>query len=504
MNTLASTSTDLNQESFRDSVATISKEGKRNYVFPKKPKGKLYNRRTLFSIFYLIVFFTLPFLKYNGEPLLMINVLERKFIIFGLIFWPQDFFIFGIAMITFIVFVIVFTVAFGRLFCGWACPQTIFMEMVFRKIEYWIDGDSAKQRQLKSMPWNGEKIRKRVTKFVAFFSLSFIIANFFLAYLISMDVLLGYITLPATHVGTLVSLLVFTTVFFFVYWWFREQACIVVCPYGRLQGVLLDKNSIVVAYDHKRGEPRGKAGKKAKEVEVAEAKDDDCTCTDCKGDGACKDLAAKFTPAAAGDCIDCSACVRVCPTGIDIRNGTQLECVNCTACMDACDEIMTSIHKPIGLVRYASDNSIKNGVRLTFTPRLKAYTAVLTLLLVVLSVLIISRTDLDVRLLHTSGMTFTTLPDGRISNLFNLKLVNKTHEDIPFEVRLENLKGEINLVGSSLQVVKKESYSNLQFFVKLNQNQLKGWKTQIELGIYVNKEKIKTIKTSFIGPEVYN
>lgn len=378
------------------------------------------------------------------------------------------------------------------------------MEMVFRKIEYWIDGDTAKQRQLKSMPWNAEKIRKRVTKFVAFFSLSFIIANFFLAYLISMDVLLGYITHPATHVGTLVSLLVFTTVFFFVYWWFREQACIVVCPYGRLQGVLLDKNSIVVAYDHKRGEPRGKAGKKAKDAVVNEPKDDDCTCTDCKGDGGCKDIAAKFVPATVGDCIDCSACVRVCPTGIDIRNGTQLECVNCTACIDACDEIMTSIHKPIGLVRYASDNSIKNGVRLTFTPRLKAYTAVLTLLLCVLSVLIISRTDLDVRLLHTSGMTFTALPDGRVSNLFNLKLVNKTHEDIPFEVRLENIKGEINLVGSSLQVVKKESYSNLQFFVKLNQNQLKGWKTQIELGIYVNKEKIKTIKTSFIGPEVYN
>ncbi len=191
---------------FRDSVATISSEGKRNYINPKKPKGKLYNLRTWFSIFYLIIFFTLPFIKVNDQPLFMFNVLERKFILFGMIFWPQDFFIFGIGMLTFMVFVIVFTVVFGRVFCGWACPQTIFMEMVFRKIEYWIDGDSTKQKQLRAMPWNGEKIRKRSIKFVVFFIISFIIANFFLAYLISMDKLIGYIEDPAAHVGTFISL----------------------------------------------------------------------------------------------------------------------------------------------------------------------------------------------------------------------------------------------------------------------------------------------------------
>ncbi len=355
--------------SFRDSVATISKDGHRNFINPKKPKGRLYNLRTRFSIFYLIVFFTLPFIKVNEEPLLMINVLERKFIIFGLVFWPQDFFIFGIAMLTFIVFVILFTVVFGRIFCGWACPQTIFMEMVFRKIEYWIDGDAAKQKQLKAMPMNGEKMRKRALKFAAFFLLSFIIANFFLAYLISMDQLIRDIKAPLQHIGTLVSLLGFTTVFFFVYWWFREQACIVVCPYGRLQGVLLDKNSIVVAYDYLRGEPRGKYSKNDKEEKH------DCKCVDCKSDGACKDLADHFdniAPAPKGDCIDCFACVRVCPTGIDIRNGTQLECINCTACIDACDAIMTSIDKPVGLVKYASDKSIKDGVQLKFTSRIKA------------------------------------------------------------------------------------------------------------------------------------
>jgi cytochrome c oxidase accessory protein FixG len=484
------------QESFRDSVATITSEGKRNFINPKKPKGKLFNVRTWFSIFYLIVFFTLPFIKVNDAPLFMFNVLERKFIFFGMVFWPQDFFIFAIGFLTFIVFVILFTVVFGRVFCGWACPQTIFMEMVFRKIEYWIDGDSFKQKQLRAMPWNAEKIRKRVLKFILFFSLSFLIANFFLAYLIGMDKLIGYIENPGAHTGTLISLMIFTAVFFFVYWWFREQVCIVVCPYGRLQGVLLDKNSIVVAYDHKRGEPRGKLKK---------ADDHDCKCTDCKEDGACKSINAKFEEyIKQGDCIDCFACVRVCPTGIDIRNGTQLECVNCTACIDACDDIMLKVDKPKGLIRYASENSISNSIKLKFNARIKAYSAVLMLLLSLLAFLLISRTDLDVTLMRTAGMTFTKLPDGSLSNLYNLKLVNKTHKDIDFKLKLENLPGEITLVGSGELKVKKEDYSNLQFFVKLKKEDLTNWKTEVKIGMYEGEKKIKTIKAKFIGPEVYN
>ena len=483
------------KESYRDSVATITKEGHRNFINPKKPKGRLYNLRTRFSIFYLVVFFTLPFIKVNGEPLLMLNVLERKFIIFGMIFWPQDFFIFGIAMLTFVVFEILFTIVFGRVFCGWACPQTVFMEMVFRKIEYWIDGDAAKQKQLKSMPWNGEKIRKRTIKFVVFFLISFIIANFFLAYLISMDQLLGYLEHPFAHIGTLASLFIFTSVFFFVYWWFREQACIVVCPYGRLQGVLLDRNSIVVAYDHKRGEPRGKLKKK---------EDHDCKCVDCKEDGACKSINDKMAAIVPqGDCIDCFACVRVCPTGIDIRNGTQLECINCTACIDACDAIMTSVKKPAGLIRYASENSIVEGVKLKFTTRIKAYTSVLVLLLSLLVFLLVSRTDLDARLMRTAGMTYTSLPDGRISNLYNLKLANKTHEDIAYSLKLENMKGEIEIVGDSPPLVKKEDYAHLQFFVKLDRSEIRNWKTEVHIGMYQNNKKIKTIEASFIGPEVY-
>jgi len=461
---------ELLDQSFRDSVATISKQGKRNYIFPKKPKGRFYNLRTLTSIIYLVVFFALPFIKVDEEPLFMFNVLERKFIFFGQVFWPQDFFIFAIGLLTFIVFIIFFTVVFGRVFCGWACPQTIFMEMVFRKIEYWLDGDMNAQRKLKEMPWTGYKIRKRAIKMAVFYFISFIIANFFLAYVIGMDDVLAMVKEGiGANLGTFISLLIFTSVFFFVYYWFREQVCIVVCPYGRLQGVLLDKKSIVVAYDYVRGEPRGKI-KKEKE--------------------------GKWDT---GDCVECAACVRVCPTGIDIRNGTQLECVNCTACIDACNTIMDKVGRPRGLIRFESEENIAHSKKTKFNWRIAAYSFVLLLLTSALVVMLITRDDVDARILRTSGQMFQTLPDGRISNLYNIKLINKTRKEIPVTMRLENMKGEITVVQKDM-VVPKESYFQTSFFVKIERQLVEKRKTSIVLGVYQGDKKIETINTTFLGP----
>ena len=243
------------QDNFRDSIGTLNEDGKRAWVFPKKPDGKWYEYRKYVSYVLLTFFLAAPFIKIGGNQFLMFNVLERRFNIFGFPFWPQDLHLFVIMMIIGVVFIILFTVAFGRLFCGWICPQTIFLEMVFRRIEYWIDGDRGKQIRLQKMPWNKEKINKRVLKWIIFFIISFIIANVFLAYLIGSDQLLRYISDgPQKHLSTLISLLIFTGVFYFIFAWFREQVCIIACPYGRLQGVLLDNKSIVVAYDHKRGE----------------------------------------------------------------------------------------------------------------------------------------------------------------------------------------------------------------------------------------------------------
>ena len=455
-------------QSFRDSVATIDEKGRRRYVHPKKPKGRLYNLRTAFSIFYLILFFTLPFIKVKGEPLFMIDVLGRKFILFGQIFGPQDFFIFALGMLTFMVFIILFTVVFGRVFCGWACPQTIFMEMVFRKIEYWIEGDAVKQRQLREMPWNTEKIRKRAVKILVFYALSFLIANFFMAYLIGMDKVKLYIQEGiAAHFGTFAALLIFSAVFFFVYYWFREQVCIVVCPYGRLQGVLLDKNSIVVAYDYMRGEPR-KKGKREKEEGL-------------------------------GDCIDCAACVRVCPTGIDIRNGTQMECVNCTACIDACDAIMDSVAKPRGLIRYASEQNIREGKKTRANARILAYSVVLSLLLSVLAFMLATRDDVDVTILRASGVIYQTLPDGRLGNLYNIKMANKTRNEIPITLKLENVNGEIEIVGEHF-IVPGEGYRSQPFIVKIDPSRLRERKTELKIGVYEGTKKLRTAETTFIGP----
>jgi cytochrome c oxidase accessory protein FixG len=457
-------------QTFRDSVATIDKTGHRKYVHPKQPSGRLYNIRTIASLVYLAIFFTLPFLKIEGEPVFLFNVLGRKFIFFGQIFGPQDFFIFALGMLTFMVFIILFTVVFGRVFCGWACPQTIFMEMVFRKIEYWIDGDSTKQKQLREMPWNAEKIRKRITKVTVFYLLSFLIANFFMAYLIGMDEVKRYMQEGiGPHFATFATLLVFSAIFFFVYYWFREQVCIVVCPYGRLQGVLLDKDSIVVAYDYVRGEPRGKIKKSAEEIEVK------------------------------GDCIDCAACVRVCPTGIDIRNGTQLECVNCTACIDACDDIMTSVKRPTGLIRFASENNIAKSIKTKINARIVAYSVVLTVLLSALGFMLASRQDVDITVLRISGSVYQTLQDGRIGNIYNIKMANKTRKDIPVNLTLEGINGEIEIVGQAL-TVGKEGYKNGTFIIKIDPKEIHHRKTPIKIGVYEGDKKIKTASTTFMGP----
>ncbi len=458
---------DLDQ-SFRDSVATIGDDGKRVWINPLKPKGKLYNYRTCFSYLCLVILFGLPFVKLNGNPLLLLNVLERKFIIFGVVFWPQDFPLFGLATLTFVVFIVLFTVIFGRLFCGWACPQTIFMEMVFRKIEYLIEGDSAYQKALNRMPWNAEKIRKKGLKYTFFFMISFLIANTFLSYLIGVDELYKIVTEPLTeHIGGFISIIIFTGVFFFVFSYLREQACIVVCPYGRLQGVLLDRNSIIVAYDYMRGEKRAKIKKNEQRT--------------------------------AGDCVDCHLCFKVCPTGIDIRNGTQLECINCTACIDACDHMMERIHLPKGLIRYTSENQIEKRLPFKLTTRIVAYSGVLLVLLIGLFSALILRSDVETTVLRTSGMLFQEQSDGRISNLYNFKIVNKTFEEKHLTFKLEDFEGDFKFIGDSDLIIKGQGLREGEFFLIIEKKNIKKRSSKIKIGVYENGKKIETVKTKFLG-----
>ncbi|MDP4581466.1 MAG: 4Fe-4S binding protein, partial [Saprospiraceae bacterium] len=247
------------EDSFRDHIATVDEKGKRKWIFPKMTKGTYTRARNYLAWVLIAILFIGPFLRYDGQPFMLFNVLERHFILFGIVFMPQDFHLFVLAMITFVMFIVLFTVIWGRLFCGWICPQTIFMEMVFRKIEYWIEGDGPQQRKLSSAPWNMEKTTKRTIKYALFYLISFLIGNTFLAYIIGSDAVLKIIQEPVSnHIAGFSAMLLFSGIFFFVFAYLREQVCTAICPYGRLQGVLLDANSIVVAYDHVRGEPRTK------------------------------------------------------------------------------------------------------------------------------------------------------------------------------------------------------------------------------------------------------
>ena len=469
---------DEQTESFRDRLATVDEKGKRKWVFAQKPKGKFYNIRTLVSLGFFALFIAIPFIKLNGRPLFLFNIPESKFIIFGKIFWPQDFFIFGLTMVTFIIFIVLFTAAFGRLFCGWVCPQTIFMEMLFRKVEYLIEGDAAKQKLLKKSPWTAEKIRKKATKHTVFFILAFIIANFFLAYIIGIDELKKIISEPVSeHMVGFLSLLIFAGIFYGVYASFREQVCTVVCPYGRLQSVLLDRNSMIVAYDYKRGEPREKFK---------------------------KNIAAEINT---GDCIDCFQCVKVCPTGIDIRNGTQMECVGCTACIDACDKMMTAVQRPKGLIRYASENGISEGKKLRFTGRMKFYTLLLIILSGILTLLLLSRKDIDGTILRTKGLTYQERGTDSLSNLFNIKIINKTIKDMPVTLRLEGdalNEGKIELVGASAIHLKQEDQATGSFFVVLPRKFVTKRKIKIGIGLYSGDKKITELNTNFTGPFTRN
>ncbi|MBG7629371.1 MAG: cytochrome c oxidase accessory protein CcoG [Bacteroidetes bacterium] len=462
------------KEKFRDSIGTIDESGKRNFIFPKKPKGKFYNYRTYVSWVLLAFLLSAPFIKIKGNQFLLFNIFERKFHIFGFPFWPQDFHLLVISILVSVVFIILFTVVFGRIFCGWMCPQTIFMEMVFRKFEYLIEGDRTKQIKLDKQAWNAEKIRKRLTKWITFFIISFIISNVFLAYIIGSDEVLVYITdSPAAHIGTLVNLLVFTLIFYFVFAWFREQVCIIVCPYGRLQGVLLDNKSINVAYDFVRGE--GANGRK--KLRKNEKRDD----------------------LGHGDCIDCKQCVLVCPTGIDIRNGTQLECVNCTACIDACDEIMDNVGFEPGLIRYASEDDIERKEQFKFNARLIAYSSILTILLGVLTTMLFLRNDVEATILRLPGQTFQSTKTT-IKNVYTVKLINKTTEDISaVSIKLISHEGTVDMVGGMMDV-KRQGLKEGTLFIEIDKKDLNSSKEKLKIGIYSNGVLIDKTTTNFSGP----
>lgn len=439
-------------------------------LYPQRPSGKWHNRRVVFSIIVLTLLFITPFIRIGGQPLVLLNVLERKFIIFGIFIGPQDYWLFGLTMLSFFVFIVLFTTVFGRLWCGWACPQTVFMEMVFRKIEYAIEGNAGKQKLLDKAPWTTEKILKKTFKNAVFILISFFIANLLLAYVVGTDALFQLISEPlADHTALFTGIVLFTAVFYFNFAWLREQACTVVCPYGRLQSVLLDRNSISVAYDYERGEPRGKLHKDQLRTE--------------------------------GDCIGCFQCVTVCPTGIDIRNGTQMECVNCTACIDACDHIMEKVGFEKGLIRYTSENVITKKTARLLTPRTWGYAAVLLLLWSALGFIVATRNDTQTTLFRAPGSRYIEQADGSIGNLYTFKIFNKTNRVISPDIRLDSPNGRLIFAGSSHLTLDAAGLDEGTVLILIPKSKLKKRKTALKLSVYQHNQKLEEIETTFIAPE---
>lgn len=460
-------------ETFRDSVGTMDTTGKRKWVYPRKPKGKYTNYRLLVSILLLIIYFSIPFLKINGNPVLLINIIERQFYILGQPFYPQDFFILALGAITSLVFIILFTVAFGRIFCGWICPQTIFLEMIFRKIEYAIEGDRNKQIRLDNQAWDSEKIWKRSLKWFSFMLISLIITHIMFMYIVGYEEVFNIMQQgPFEKPTNFLVMVLFTAAFYFVFAWFREQVCTMVCPYGRLQGVLIDKETINVLYDYKRGENRSKWKK-----------------------GEDRRAAGK------GDCIDCKQCVVVCPTGIDIRDGLQMECVNCTACIDACDEVMVKVGLPTGLIRYASEREIEEQTKFKFTTRMKAYTVVLALLTGFLGFLLYNRGEMEAKFLKQPGSSFF-IRDGKITNTYNYTFLNKSNETKTVIIKIiEPKNGEIASSAANRIILKRDAMIKGTVNVSFPESQIKLSKQNLTLGVYdMNGELLDSYTTYFEGP----
>jgi cytochrome c oxidase accessory protein FixG len=387
-----------------DSVTSINDDGSHHILHPADVKGRFTFARRVVAGLMIALYVVMPWIPINGAPALFFDVEMRRFHVFGITMVTQDMWVlfFAISGLGFLLFVI--TAVLGRIWCGWACPYTVFLDHIFRRIERWIDGDAPARRKLAAAPNDSKKVGKRILKHSLYILCSAMIAHVFLSYFISIPRLYTFMRQgPLDHATSFGVVTFLTGVLYFCFAHFREQFCILMCPYGRLQSALTDDDTMIIGYDEKRGEPRGKA-----------------------------------SDPAAGACIDCNRCVTVCPTGIDIRDGLQLECIGCAACIDACDDIMLKLKRPSGLVRYDSSRGLAGEKRRIFRPRLLAYGFLGLLGIIALGFTALNRAKpMNANLTRMRGPSFYQDPT-LVRNHFQLRLFNKRNQPMTFKVSLEN------------------------------------------------------------------
>ena len=458
-------------ETFRNELASIASDGRRKWVYARQPSGRLYRARTILSAFLLGFLLLAPFVTVRGQPLMLLNILERRFVLLGVVFRPQDFYLVVLLALTALVTLVLTTVVAGRVWCGWLCPQTIFMEMVFRKLEYLIEGSAEQQVRRDRAPWTAQKTFRKGIKHAVFFALSFLLANVFLAWIIGAADLKVIVTdPPSRHIAGLVAIVLFSLVFYLVFARFREQACVLACPYGRVLSSLVDRRTITVTYDNVRGEPRRRLA------------------------------AAAAAGPAGGDCIDCHQCVTVCPTRIDIRKGVQLECVACTACIDACNGVMQRIGRAPGLIRHTSADAVRDGHTRWLTARVKAYTAVWACLVVTVTTLLVTRPDLDVLILRQPGTLYATVAGGDVANFYTVQALNRTGRPAAFAVEILEPRGATITTLGSIGRVEPYGVAESRLLLRLPTTMLAGPSTPVKFAIRSEGRLVQEIDSAFLGP----
>jgi cytochrome c oxidase accessory protein FixG len=461
--------TPADHDRFRDELASITQDGRRRWIFARQPAGRLYRARTIVSVGLVAFLLLAPFVRFHGQPVMLLNVIERRFVLLGLVFQPQDFYLIVLIALTVLVTLMLSTVVVGRIWCGWLCPQTIFMEMVFRKIEYAIEGSAEQQVRRQRGGWTRERVIRTGIKHVVFFAMSFVIANVFLAWIIGGRELIAIVTdPPARHIAGLTAILMFSVVFYLVFARFREQACVLACPYGRVLSSLIDRRTITVTYDSARGEPRRR-------------------------------LAAADS---GGDCIDCHQCVTVCPTGIDIRNGIQLECVSCTACIDACNSVMRRVGRRPGLIRHTSAHAVASGAASAawWSPRVAAYAAVWTGLVVTVVTLLVTRPGLDVLILRQPGTMYATLAGGDIANFYTVQALNRTGRPEAFAIGVVDPRGAtVTLLGPTGHV-DPYAVAETRILLRVPPQALSGASTRVTFAVQSHGRMVQQVESAFLGP----
>ncbi|MEZ4362992.1 MAG: cytochrome c oxidase accessory protein CcoG [Kofleriaceae bacterium] len=456
----------------RRALPTLNRDGTRFLVRPKLSRGRFLNRRRVIGYALIALFVLLPQLRVGGRPPMLIDLVHREIVFLGTVFRPSEGFLLmllGLAVVLTVFFV---TAMWGRVWCGYACPQTVYLELIFRPIERWLEGTPAQQRALDAKGANG----RRRLKWLIYLVLAFVIANVFLSYFVPTDLLYRWVLgSPTNHPGGFAVVCAVTALMFFDFAYFREQTCTVACPYGRLQSVLLDRRSLIVGYDARRGEPRGKVGK-ASQRDAADAP-------------------------ARGDCIDCGACVATCPTGIDIRDGLQMECIGCAQCIDACDPIMDKLKRPRGLIRYASQEQLAGEPRKLSRLRVWLYPGLLAVVGSVSIWLLGARASSELWVLRNDAAAFQTLDDGQVSSLVRLKIENRDDRahayvvslaDDP-ESKLISSRPQLRLAGGSAEV--------LSLFVIGPQRAFTGGKRGSVLVVQEDGRELRRLPVTLLGPD---